>query len=399
MTTGFLPYGRQDVDEDDIAAVVAVLRGDWLTTGPMVEAFEHALAERVGAAHAVAVNSGTAALHLSAMGLDLTPEDRVVVPSVTFLATANCVRYVGAEVIFCDVEPDTGLLDLNHFEALLRADHQGRIKAVLPVHMAGQCADLKAIVGLAEPRDITVIEDACHALGATDASGRPVGGGTYSRATVFSFHPVKTVTTGEGGAITTNDAELARRLRRLRSHGMIHQPDLFSQMEQAFDPNGSANPWYYEMSEPGMNYRLSDINCALGLSQLTKLDRFVTRRGELVAAYRQALAGLSPHIAAAPERGHGRPAWHLFVVLLEFERLGLTRSQAMRRLHAAGIGSQVHYLPLHRQPYYAHRYGPLTLPGADAYYRRCLSLPLCARMKEDDIARVVDGLAALASPA
>lgn len=394
-----LPYGRQSIDEDDIAAVVAVLRGDWLTTGPMVDAFEAALAERVGATHAVAVNSGTAALHLCALALDLTPEDRVVVPSVTFLATANCVRYAGAEVVFCDVEADTGLIDLEHLETLLRADHQGRIKAILPVHMAGQCADLAAISALAAPRGIAVIEDACHALGATDTSGRPVGVGAYSRATVFSFHPVKTVTTGEGGAITTNDAELARRLRCLRSHGMVREPTLFAQPAQAFDADGSVNPWYYEMSELGLNYRLSDINCALGLSQLSKLDRFVGQRAALVTAYRRALAKGSPHIAAIPERGHGRPAWHLFVALIEFERLGLTRGQAMRRLQAAGIGSQVHYLPLHRQPYYAHRTGPLDLPGADAYYRRCLSLPLSACMTEDDVARVAAALSSLANPA
>lgn len=386
--TAFLPYGRQEVDEDDIAAVVAVLRGDWLTTGPMVEAFEAALARRVEARQAIAVNSGTAALHLCAMALDLGPGDQVVVPAVTFLATANAVRHVGAEVTFCDVEADTALIDIDHLESLLRADTQGRIKAILPVHMAGQCADLKAIAALAEPRGIAVIEDACHALGATDASGRPVGSGAYSRATVFSFHPVKTITTGEGGAITTNDDQLADRLRRLRSHGMIRAPELFSQTHLAFDADGSANPWYYEMSEPGLNYRLSDINCALGLSQLARLDHFVTRRGSLVAAYRQALAGLAPQITALPERPHGHPAWHLFVALLEFDQLGLSRAQVMRRLHAAGIGSQVHYLPLHHQPYYRHRYGPLSLPGADTYYRRCLSLPLSAGMTGEDVARV-----------
>jgi UDP-4-amino-4,6-dideoxy-N-acetyl-beta-L-altrosamine transaminase len=396
VSEGFLAYGRQSVDDDDIAAVTAVLRGDWLTTGPAVEAFEAALAGRVGAQAAVVVNSGTAALHLCAMALDLAPDDQVVVPSVTFLATANCVRYVGAEVVFCDVEPDTGLIDLNHLERLLRADVQGRIKAILPVHMAGQCADLAALAGLIEPRGITVIEDACHALGATDASGRPVGGCAYSRATVFSFHPVKTVTSGEGGAITTNDAALARRLRRLRSHGMVREPELFALPELAFDGDGSVNPWYYEMSEPGYNYRLSDINCALGLSQLAKLDRFVARRAALVSAYRRALAGLAPRIAVVPERGHGQPAWHLLVALMAFDRIGLSRAQVMRRLHRHGVGSQVHYLPLHRQPYYARRYGPQDLPGAESFYRRCLSLPLYPAMTDGDVERIATALAGLA---
>jgi UDP-4-amino-4,6-dideoxy-N-acetyl-beta-L-altrosamine transaminase len=388
----FLPYGRQHIDDDDIAAVSAVLRGDWLTTGPAVDAFEAALADKVGARHAVACANGTAALHLAAMALDLGPGDRVIVPTMTFLATANAARYVGAEVVFADVDPETGLMGPDHLEAALA---QGPARAVFPVHLNGQCADMAAIAAVARDHGLAVVEDACHVLGgsqAADGGVRPVGACAHSNMAVFSLHPVKVMTMGEGGVVTTNDDATAARLKRLRSHGMERDPARFTEADQAFDGAGNANPWYYEMAEPGYNYRATDIHCALGLSQLGKLDRFVTRRGALMALYDDLLAPLAPAVVPITRTGTGKPAWHLCAVRIDFAGLGIERSELVRRLHEQGIGTQVHYLPVHRQPYYRARYGGLALPGADAYYDRCLSLPLYYGMSDDDIRRTVTAL-------
>lgn len=380
MALPFLPYGRQTIEDDDIAAVAAALRDDLLTTGPRVEAFEAAFAEAVGAEHAVACSNGTAALHLTMMALGVREGDVCIVPSTTFLATANCVRYVGGEVIFADVDPDSGLMrpqDLT--EALGRAKKP--VTAVLPVHMRGEVADLPAIAALAEEAGAVVVEDACHALGSRRVLGNtevPVGSGRWSSASTFSFHPVKTIATGEGGMITTPDAGLAERLRRLRSHGMVR-------------PTGG-DPWWYEMAEPGFNYRLPDILCALGQAQLAKLPRFAAAREDLAAHYLEALKPLAPAVRAAssPEASLATP--HLMCVLIDFNAVGLSRRSVMEALKARGIGSQVHYIPVHTQPYYQNRYGPLSLPGAEAWYARTLSLPLYPSMERKDVDRVVAAL-------
>ena len=385
-------YGRQTIDHDDIAAVVEVLKSDFLTVGPATERFEQALGEFTGARFVAAVSSGTAALHLAALGLGIGPGDFVIVPSVTFLATANAVRLAGGEVIFADVQSDTGLMGAAQFEAALdRAPRAA--KAVFPVHLMGQCMDVEQIARIAGARGMHIVDDACHAIGTSYyRSGSPmmIGSCADCDATVFSFHPVKTVTSGEGGAVATNDPGLFRRISRLRSHGMSRNAGDFQHRDLGFAANGQPNPWYYEMAEVGFNYRSSDIHSALGLAQLRKLGSFVQRRRELVARYRAKLAPLAPLVQSARAVADCEAAWHLFVVLVDFESLGLERSTVMNLLYERGIGSQVHYLPVHMQPYYRQRYGAQTLPGAERYYARALSLPLFPGMAVDDVDIVVD---------
>jgi UDP-4-amino-4,6-dideoxy-N-acetyl-beta-L-altrosamine transaminase len=381
MSEAFLPYGRQTIEADDVAAVTEALQADFLTTGPLVERFERAFAERVGAAHAVACANGTAALHLAMLALDLRPGEAVIVPSTTFLATANCARYVGAEVVFADVDPASGLMTPQTLaEALTRLDG-ALLRAVLPVHLRGDAVDLPALELMAREAGAVLVEDCAHALGTTMRFGdrtETVGDVRHSALATFSFHPVKTIATGEGGMVTANDPALAERLRRMRSHGMIRTAE--------------GPPWWYEMPEPGFNYRLPDLLCALGLSQLGKLDRFVERRRALTAAYGDALAELAPLVRPAASPPWSRPAPHLMTVLIDFAAAGRDRTRVMEALRARGVGSQVHYIPVHRQPYYAARHGALVLPGAEAWYARCLSLPLYPAMTEADVARVADAL-------
>ena len=376
-----LPYGRQTIEDDDIAAVVAALRADFLTTGPTVEAFETAFAEKVGARHAVACANGTAALHLAMLALEVQPGEVVIAPSITFLATANCARYFGAEVVFADVDPDSGLMTPQTLvDALTRLD--GRtLRAVLPVHLRGDAADLPGLAALAAGAGAVLVEDAPHALGTTMQFGNVaerVGDVRHSAMATFSFHPVKTIATGEGGMVTTNDPGLAERLRILRSHGMTRPQD--------------ADPWWYEMAVPGFNYRLPDILCALGLSQLAKLDRFAARRRALAEAYETALAPLAPIVRLAARPAWSDPVLHLMCVLIDFESAGRSRREVVDALKARGVGSQVHYIPVHRQPYYRGRYGELSLPGAEAWYARCLSLPLYPGMADSDVEKVASAL-------
>lgn len=389
----FLPYGHQVVEDDDIAAVSAVLRGEFLTTGPAVAQFEQAFAARVGARHAIACSSGTAALHLAAMAIGLGPGDAAIVPSLTFLATANAVRFTGAEVVFADVDPVTGMLTADTLRGALKTKASGTAKAVLPVHLAGMVAEMDAIAGVARAAGLRIIEDACHALGATGPDGAAVGGCSNSALAAFSTHPVKTITTGEGGLVTTNDAALAERARRLRNHGMEHDPAHWTDRNAGRDGDQPA-PWYYEMAEIGWNYRLTDIGCALGLSQLKKLDRFLKRRAELATRYDRLLGPLAPHVRIPARPLHGVTAWHLYAVQVEFAQLQRRRGDVMRALRAAGIGTQVHYIPVHRQPYYRRRHGALDLPGADAYYEKTLSLPLYPAMTDADVDRVATALTA-----
>ena len=394
----FLPYGRQQIDERDIDAVVDVLRSDWLTTGPAVVHFEQALAQRCNVGLAVSCSSGTAALHLACLALDLRPGDAAIVPSVTFLATANAVRMTGAEIVFADTDPDNGLLTPATLQAALdRAAAAGlKVKAVLPVHLAGQCADMMGLARIARAQGIALVEDACHAIGTyhacPDGSAAPVGACRLSDMAIFSFHPVKTIAAGEGGAVTTNDPDLAKRMRALRSHGMTHEAAEFGTADMAFDSAGNANPWYYEMPEIGWNYRLSDIHAALALSQLGRLEQFVEQRRFLAQRYDEALAPLAGLVTPIRRSRGCLPAWHLYSVLIDFAALGTERSQVMAELRAAGIGTQVHYIPVHRQPYYRQHQPGLALDGADAYYRRTLSLPLFAGMDAADPRRVVDVL-------
>lgn len=396
MADAFLPYGRQSIDQSDIDHVIAALRSDFLTTGPWVERFERELAETVGAHEAVAVANGTAALHLAVLSQNLTPEDVVIVPSLTFVATANAVAFCGAQVVFADVDPDTGLMtDESFLEAL--AVVQGleghRFAGVIPVHYAGRTVDLSLMTEICAGERAFIIEDACHALGSKGSQGM-VGSGVASDMACFSFHPVKTLTTGEGGAITTNDPKLAARLRQLRSHGLERQADHFTGLGFGDgDDNGS---WVYEMQALGFNYRLPDINCALGVAQLAKLKGFIQRRRHLVGLYRDLLAEAELPLSHAPEAEGCQAAFHLMAVSIDFDTIGMTRAAVMSGLREQGIGTQVHYVPVHRQPYWVERQmGQRTLTGADAFYRRTLSLPLFPDMTDADPARVVTAFKAV----
>jgi UDP-4-amino-4,6-dideoxy-N-acetyl-beta-L-altrosamine transaminase len=387
-----LPYARQTIDEDDIAAVGMALRSDWLTTGPAVGAFEAALARQVGADYAVVCNSGTAALYLAARASGLVSGDAVIVPTITFLASANAQVLAGLEVVFADVDPDTGLMTVeNALNALRRGGE--RVKAICPVHLGGRVDDPPALQAFAESHGLVILEDACHALGTRyrNVSHR-VGGCTHSLMACFSFHPVKSIAMGEGGAVTTNSSAVAERLRLLRNHGMDRRPERMVGGAAAFDANGVINPWYYEAGEISHNFRASDINCALGLSQLKKLDKMLAARRDLMVRYQQKLNELAPAVRLVPEASGSEPGWHLCAVLVDFSNLGTDRATLMRLLREAGVGSQVHYIPVHTQPYYRQRYGDIDLPGAMAYYQRTLSLPLFPTMTSGDVDRVVDAL-------
>ena len=383
MSSGaFLPYGRQDIDESDIAAVTEALRSDFLTTGPGVEAFEQAFAAVVEAPFAVACSNGTAALHPAMLGLGLGPGARVAVPATTFLATANCVRFVGGEVIFTDVDPATGLMTPETLAEALDKAGRGPLRAVIPVHLRGDVADLPGLGAVASDHGAVLVEDAPHALGSTSDFGQgtePVGSGLRSSAATFSFHPVKTIATGEGGMITTRDADLAARMRRLRSHGMER-------------PAGG-DPWLYEMREPGFNYRLPDILCALGQSQLRRLPQFAARRRDLAHRYAERLAPLAPVVRLADSPAWSRPVLHLLTVRIDFPATGRSRRRVVEAMGAEGVGTQVHYIPVSAQPYYVARYGPPDLPGAASWYRSALSLPLFPAMADSDVDRAVDTLA------
>jgi perosamine synthetase len=376
----FLPYGRQSIDQDDIDAVVAVLRSDYLTTGPEVPRFEAALCGACDAPFAVAVCNGTAALHATSAALGLGPGDEVLVPAITFAATANGARYVGAEPRFVDVDPDTGLMRPEAIEAAVTP----RTRAIYPVHMTGLPADLDAIGAVAAAHGLRVVEDAAHALGAR-LGDEPIGACRRSDMAIFSFHPVKHVTTGEGGAILTRDPDLTARLRRFRDHGMAR--------DEADFREPSPGPWYHEQQDLGMNYRLSALQCALGTSQLAKLEAFVARRRAIAARYDAAFAAHARVRPLAPGPAGAVSAYHLYVVLIDFDALGTTRAAVMNGLRERGVGTQVHYIPVPAHPYYRDRgHDPAAYPGAQRYYARALSLPMYPALTDADVDRVVSAL-------
>jgi perosamine synthetase len=373
----FLPYARQSIDEYDVAAVVEALRSDWLTTGPRIDELEHAFAEYVGTRHAVAYTSGTAALHGSVFAARLGPGDEVVVPAMTFAASAACAVYQGATPVLVDVDSETLNLDPRELERRLTP----RTRAVVVVHYAGVPADMEAISTIAGHAGIAVIEDAAHAIGART----PVGAvGTLGEVGVFSLHPAKQLTSGEGGMVTTDDDELADRLRRFRNHCMD------SSGREREEAGGHA----YAIEELGYNYRITDLQAALGLSQLRKLDHFLARRRELVRRYDEALAS-RPELVLPFVPDGAEPAWHLYVVRLERERVGADRDTVFRALRAENIGVNVHYKPVHLLGYYARLLGSVEgdFPVAEDAYRRMLTLPLFPAMSDqdvDDVARALD---------
>ena len=366
-----LPYGRHQVDEADIQAVVEVLRGDWLTHGPTVARFEAAFAERVGARFAVAVSSGTAALHGAAHAAGIGPGDEVITSPLTFLASANCILACGGTPVFADVDPGTLNLDPAAVESALTP----RTKAILPIHFAGLPCPMDRMHALARSRNLAVIEDAAHALGA-EFQGRPVGG--LSDLTTFSFHPVKHITTGEGGMVTTNEEALAQGLRQFRNHGIERE------VRQRQDT------WQQNMVSYGLNYRLSDIQSALGLSQLSRLDASLKRREEIAAQYQKAFAEM-PELTAAPTHPGTRHAWHLYPLRLNLDRVRQDREMIFQALRAENIGVSVHYLPVHLHPYYRERLGTRRgmCPAAEAAADQMLTLPLFSRMTDGDVADVI----------
>jgi perosamine synthetase len=368
-----IPYGRQSIDEEDIKAVVEVLRSDWLTTGPKVAEFERAFAAYVGAEDAVAVSSGTAALHAAMYALEIVPEDEVIVPAMTFASTANCVVFQGGTPIFCDVDPDTLLIDISSAESKITS----RTKAIIAVDYTGHPCDYDELQTVANKHRLAVVADACHSLGGKYKE-RPVG--SLAELSVFSFHPVKHITTGEGGMITTDKSDLANRLRIFRNHGITTD---FKQREE----QGS---WYYEMVELGYNYRITDIQCALGLSQLRKLSLWLSRRREIARIYSEAFLDV-PFITPLKVRTDVSHAYHLYPIQLELESLTCDRAVIFSFLRSSGIGANVHYIPVHLHPFYRKRFGtkPGECPIAESAYKRLLTLPMHPNMSAQDIDKVV----------
>ncbi len=423
----YIPYGRQLVDDDDIAAVVETLRSDWLTQGPKVQEFEEAFACYVGARYAVAVSSGTAALHLACLAAGLGPGDEVITSPITFVATANCALYVGARPAFVDIDRETFNLDPGRLEVYLksrspftvhRSQSKGRItvngerstsipRAVIPVHFAGLPCNMAEIHRIAREHRLVIIEDACHALGAKYRVGRGedsrwigIGSCAHSDMTVFSFHPVKHITMGEGGMVTTNDAALYGRLVLLRNHGITRNPEEFtvhrSQSKSRITDNGQRStdngeriwpPWYYEMQAIGYNYRITDIQCALGRSQLKKIESFVERRRSIAGQYSR-IVGELPKFRHQTEPDGYQSSYHLYAVRTDDEA-SMSRDEVMAELKRMGVGTQVHYIPVYRHPFYQKSgFEPDSWPNAENFFRHCLSIPMFPGMSAEDVEHV-----------
>jgi UDP-4-amino-4,6-dideoxy-N-acetyl-beta-L-altrosamine transaminase len=374
----YIPYGRQNITQEDIDAVIEVLKSDWLTQGPKIAEFENAFAEYIGAKYAVAVSNGTAALHLCTLALGVKKGDKVITTPITFAATANCVRYVGGDVVFADINPDTYLLDINEVEKLLKASPLGTYKGIIPVDFAGRAINLEAFRKLANEYSLWIIEDACHAPGGffMDSNGEKqnCGNCSFAELAIFSFHPVKHIAAGEGGMIATNNEELYHKLRMLRTHGIQQQPGL-KQFNHGI--------WYYEMQELGFNYRLTDFQAALGTSQLKRADKGLKRRYEIAEVYNHEFANKSYIMGqSGVVAGH---AYHLYVV--EFDK----RKELIEYLRAKNIFAQVHYIPVHLMPYY-RQFGwkEGDLPNAENYYDYCLSVPMYPTLTEKEQSYVIE---------
>ena len=381
-----IPYGRHYIDEDDIQAVVDILRSGTLTQGPVVEAFAQAIAEYVGAKYAVAVSSGTTGLHLAALAAGVGPGRSLITSPMTFVASANAALYAGGRPMFADIDPDT----VNMSPGSLKERLEGipDACAVVPVHFAGLPCDMPAIKSAADKAGTAVIEDAAHALGARYPDGQRVGSCAHSLMTVFSFHPVKAIASGEGGMITTNDEPTYRKLLRLRSHGINKLDDPF-QLPQQAETNGIPNPWYYEMQELGFNYRITDIQCGLALSQFKKLDGFIARRRELVKTYDEAFAGMR-NCRPAQVTGRDQSGHHLYVLRIDFGGASLNRGQLMHELRARQIISQVQYVPVPAQPHYRRLgFKPEDYPNAQRYYQEALSIPLFYALTDEQQQQVI----------
>jgi UDP-4-amino-4,6-dideoxy-N-acetyl-beta-L-altrosamine transaminase len=379
----FIPYGRQSINEDDILEVVNVLRSDWLTQGPVVEEFERAIADFCGAKYAVAVANGTAALHLATLAAGFTVGDEVITTPITFVASANCIAYVGATPVFADIDSQTYCID----PVQIRLKLTNRTKGLIPVHFTGQPCDMEAIKAIAEERQLIVIEDAAHAIGATYVAGGEtfkVGSCAHSDMTIFSFHPVKHMTTGEGGMVTTNNPKLYEKLCLLRTHGITKIAEKMTRNE---------GPWYYEQHELGFNYRITDMQCALGLSQLERLDNFVARRRQIASEYSKAFSGCRELIVPA-QRADTHSSWHLYMLRLH----SVDRGKVFSLLRERGVGVNVHYIPVYLQPYFQEKFGCAKgdCPRAEHYYQGAITLPLYPDMTDEEVAYVIDAVIAIA---
>jgi len=381
MRDKYLPYGLHWIDEDDIQEVLKVLRSDWITQGPKVKEFEEKLANYCGAKYAVTVSSGTAALHLACLALDVEPGDEVITSPITFLATSNSVLYCGGKPVFVDIDEKTYNIDGNKIEEKINKNTKG----IIPVDFAGQPCDLDRIREIANKYNLWVIEDATHALGA-EYNGKKIGG--LSDLTIFSFHPVKAITTGEGGAIATNNSVLYERLLMLRSHGVTKDSSKF-ETENAKLEGGQ---WYYEMQELGYNYRITDFQCALGISQLKKLDKFIERRREIVQIYNEAFKNIE-EVIIPYEKPNVKSACHLYVLQIDFEKIGKTRKELFDYMRENNILLQVHYIPVYLQPYYQQLgYKEGICPNAEDFYQREISLPLYPSMRNRDVKYIINAI-------
>lgn len=394
-----IPYGRQNITEEDIVAVIETLKSDYLTQGPKIEEFEESFSSYVGSKYGVAVANGTAALHLCALALNVNEGDRVITTPITFAASANCIRYCGGEVVFADIDPETYLLDINNVRKLLEASPKGTYNGIIPVDFAGRAVDLESFRKLADEYGVWIIEDACHAPGGrfNDNSGEKqfCGNGNFADLAIFSFHPVKHIASGEGGMITTNDENLYKKLLQLRTHGIVKDEELYknsvefatgSVMSSEVETSSGAVTypgWYMEMQELGYNYRLTDFQAALGISQLKRADEGLKRRKEIAAAYYKAFEGQSfIKGQSGVVEGH---AYHLYVIEVE-DRLNL-----YSYLRAQKIFAQIHYIPCHLMPYYRERgWKEGDLPVAESYYKQCISLPMYPTLTEEEQQYVID---------
>lgn len=380
-----VPYGRQDIQDSDIDAVLEVLQSDFLTQGPVVPMFEDAVAQYSGARHAVAVNSATSALHIALMAMDVGAGDIVWTSPNTFVASSNAALYCGATVDFVDIDPVTYNMSVTALaEKLASADQNGQLpKVVIPVHLAGQPCDMAAIHELAQKYSFKVVEDASHAIGGRHHD-QPIGSCIYSDVTVFSFHPVKIVTTAEGGMALTNDDDLARKMALYRSHGITRDPVLMT--------TASDGPWYYQQITLGYNYRMTDLQAALGVSQMRRIDDYIIRRHDIASRYNRELSDLP--LTAPEQADHGHSAYHLYVIRLDLDAIApLTHSQVFQALRDHGILVNLHYIPVHTQPYYqamGFRWG--DFPNAEDYYRNAISIPMFPAMTDDNQTQVIEAL-------
>ncbi|WP_346887108.1 UDP-4-amino-4,6-dideoxy-N-acetyl-beta-L-altrosamine transaminase [Clostridium sp. UBA1056] len=372
----YLTYGRQNIDEEDIEAVVNVLKGDYLTTGPSVSEFEKKVAKYVGAKYAVAVSNGTAALHMACYAAGIKEGDEVIVSPITFAASANCVLYCGGIPVFVDIDPETYNIDPKEIEKKIT----NKTKAIIPVDFTGQSVDIDEIRKIADKHNLVIIEDSAHALG-SEYKGKRVG--TKAHMTEFSFHPVKPITSGEGGMVVTDDEELYKKMILFRSHGITRDKEMMNEYH---------GPWHYEQIDLGYNYRITDIQCALGISQMNKIDKFVNRRREIVKKYNEAFKNIE-EINIPHEADFSNSGWHIYLIKLNLERLACTRKEIFEALQAENIGVNVHYIPVYLHPYYKSLgYEKGLCKNAEELYERMITIPLFPKMTYEDVQDVIDGV-------